>query len=71
MVLKAKQSRRDHAAKTEALEVAGKEDTTRLNAEIPLSLHSRIKIQSTKERRAMTEIVIDALNEYLSRNSNE
>lgn len=71
MALSAKNNRRDRKAKQEALDEATKEDTTRLNAVIPVSLHSKVKIQATQERRTITDIVVEALNEYLSKNSNE
>lgn len=69
MSLRAKKNRRERQEKNDALVEATKEETTRLNAEIPISLHSQVKIQATKERTSITEIVIKALNDYLSNNS--
>ncbi len=71
MSLRAKKNRRERQEKNDALVEATKEETTRLNAEIPISLHSQVKIQATKERTSITEIVIKALNDYLSSNSCE
>ena len=71
MSLRAKKNRRERQEKNDALVEATKEETTRLNAEIPISLHSQVKIQATKERTSITEIVIKALNDYLSNNSSE
>lgn len=44
---------------------AGAEETQRLNAEIPKSLHQRIQIQKAKDGRSIKEIVVDALEEHL------
>ncbi len=49
MVLKAKRTRREHELKNLAMEEASKEETTRLNAEIPVSLHHKIKIRAVEE----------------------
>lgn len=67
MALQPKKNRRDRASKTEAIEAASKEDTKRLNAEIPVSLHSKVKIRAVEEGRNLVDIVIDALNEYLNK----
>ena len=53
------------------MEEALKEETTRLNVDIPVSLHSQVKIRATQERSTITNIVIRALNEYLSKTINE
>ncbi|NJL54783.1 hypothetical protein HC928_05995 [bacterium] len=71
MRLKAKKSNRERDEKTQAIEEATREDTKRLNAEIPTRLHSKVKIQAAREQRTVTQIVIEALNDYLSKNSNE
>jgi len=67
MVLKAKKTRRDREAKTQAIEEASKEETTRLNAEIPVSLHNKIKMRAIQEGKgsSITNIVIKALAAYL------
>ncbi|MBD0265120.1 MAG: hypothetical protein ICV85_05460 [Tolypothrix sp. T3-bin4] len=67
MVLKAKQTRRKSEAKTQAIEEASKEETTRLNAEIPVSLHNKIKMRAIQEGKgsSITNIVIKALVAYL------
>lgn len=67
MVLKAKKTRRDHDLKEQAIEEASKEETTRLNAEIPVSLHNKIKMRAIEEGKggSITNIVIKALSAYL------
>jgi len=67
MVLKAKKTRREHDLKDQAIHEASKEETTRLNAEIPVSLHNKIKMRAIQEGkgRSITSIVIDALEAYL------
>ena len=71
MVLKHKESRRQDDAKARALDEVSQEPTSRLNAEIPLSLHNAVKIQAVNEGRTLAGIVAQALNEYLSKVSNE
>ena len=68
MVLKAKKTRREHDLKDQAIHEASKEETTRLNAEIPVSLHNRVKIRAVQEGKgsSITSIVIKALEAYLS-----
>lgn len=67
MVLKAKKTRREDELKNLAMEEASKEETTRLNAEIPVSLHHKIKIRAVEEGKgsSITSIVIKALEAYL------
>ena len=67
MALQPKKTRRDRAAKTEAIQAASKEDTKRLNAEIPVSLHNQIKIRAVEEGRNIVDLVVDALNDYLNK----
>lgn len=69
MVLKAKTSRRTTETKELAIDEVAREETTRLNAMIPVSLHKRVKLQAVEEERSITDIVIEALDEYLSKNS--
>lgn len=71
MALQPKKNRRERKEKTEAIQMASMEPTKRLNAEIPQSLHSQVKIQAVRENRKIVELVIDALREYLSKNSIE
>lgn len=73
MVLKAKVSRRNRADKESALQSVVKEETTRLNALIPKSLHHKLKIQAAQMGNGMTitTILIDALNDHLCKLSNE
>ena len=56
-----------HLLSLEGEEVA-KEETTRLNAVVPVSLHKAVKIQAASEGRSITDILIDSLDGYLSKN---
>lgn len=67
MALQPKKTRRDRTSKTEAIEAASKEDTKRLNAEIPVSLHNKVKIRAVEEGRNIVDLVVEALNEYLNK----
>lgn len=72
-MLKAKVSRRDRIDKESALQSVVKEETTRLNALIPKSLHHKLKIQAAQMGNGMTitSLLIDALNDHLCKLSNE
>lgn len=70
-MLRAKTTRRKSSAKDRVLDEVMREETTRLNAVIPLSLHRKIKIQAANEGRSITELVITVLNEYLSKRSKQ
>lgn len=67
MALKAKKTRRDNEQKIQAIEEASKEETSRLNAEIPVSLHNKVKMRAIQEGKgsSITSIVIKALEAYL------
>ena len=67
MALRAKTSRRQSDAKDAALEEAIKEETKRLNLDVPTSLHSQLKIQAAQEGTSMRELVMKALDMYLSK----
>ena len=71
MVLKPKTTRRSTETKEQALEDVARESTTRLNAEVPVNLHDRVKMQAIKEHGSITGIVIKALDEYLSKYSDD
>lgn len=71
MVLKAKKTRRDRLDKKQAIAQTTKPDTKRLNAEIPRELHSRLKTFAAQQETKITEVVIEAITEYLSFYSNE
>jgi predicted HicB family RNase H-like nuclease len=71
MVLKAKKTSRDRPDQERAINEATKPDTKRLNAEIPRELHSKLKTFAAQQETKITEVVIEAINEYLSNNSNE
>lgn len=61
----------DREGTDELLDDAGQEDQVRLNADVPKSLRKRVRIQSAKEERSIREVVIDAVEEYLSRHSDD
>lgn len=65
---KDKSKRRYDSQKQAAVEEASKEETTRLNVEMPLSLHSRLKIQAIQEGKGVTitKIVNQAIEDYLN-----
>ena len=69
MVLKAKKNRRDRASKKQAINEATKPDTKRLNAEIPRELHSRLKTFAARTETKITDVVISAIIEHLSKNA--
>lgn len=73
MVLKAKTYRRDREDKEAALQSVVKEETTRLNALIPTSLHHKLKIHAARMGKGstVTSLLINALNDHLSKISNE
>lgn len=73
MALKAKTSRRTREDKEAALQSVVKEDTTRLNALIPTSLHHKLKIQAAKMGKGVTitSLLMEALNDHLNKLSNE
>lgn len=45
--------------------VGSREDMLRLNMEIPRTLHKRLKLKAIYEDRTVTDIVLQAINEYL------
>lgn len=71
MALQAKKTRRKRQEKEEALNEATKEETKRLNAEIPKTLHNKLKVFAASRETKITDVVILALNEYMSKNSND
>ena len=71
MKLKAKVSQRDRKDRDDALKEAIREESVRLNAEIPQSLHKKIKVYAAMQEKSITNIVIDALNDYMSKNKFE
>ena len=58
------QEKSSSAQKQEAK--AGQEPKHRFTADIPKSLHKRLRLQSVEEERPMKEILVDALNDYLN-----
>ncbi len=71
MALQAKKTRRKRQEKEKAISEATKEETKRLNAEIPKTLHNKLKMFAASRETKITDVVIKAINEYLSKNSNE
>ena len=69
-VLKAKKNKRERKQKQEAIEELKKEELVRLNAQIPVSLHRKVKVFSANSGVSMTEIIKKSLAEYLSKDSN-
>lgn len=67
-MLRAKTTRRQSEAKDRVLGEVTKEETTRLNAVVPVSLHKAVKIQAASEGRSITDLLVEALNDYLSKN---
>jgi len=71
MKLKAKLSQRERKDRDAALKEAAKEETVRLNAEVPQSLHKKVKIYAAMREESITNILVSALREYMSKNSLE
>lgn len=42
-----------------------RDDMQRLNMEIPKALHKRLKLKAIYEDRTVTDLVLQAINEYL------
>lgn len=43
-----------------------RDDLQRLNMEIPKALHKRLKLKAIYEDRTVTDIVLQAINDYLN-----
>jgi predicted HicB family RNase H-like nuclease len=43
-----------------------REDLQRLNLEIPKALHKRLKVKAIYEDRTVTDLVLQAINDYLN-----
>jgi hypothetical protein len=56
--LRAKTTRRQTEAKDRVLDEVMREETTRLNAIVPVSLHKAVKVQAAKEERSITDLLI-------------
>lgn len=70
-MLRAKTTRRQTEAKDRVLDEVVREETTRLNAVVPVSLHKAVKVQAANEERSITDLLIEALNDYLSKNAKQ
>ncbi len=46
--------------------VGGRDDVQRLNMEVPRQLHKRLKLKAIYEDRTVTDIVLQAINDYLN-----
>jgi len=65
-----KQSR-THAGKESALAAVTSEPMKRLNANIPASKHTALKVKAAKEGKDISALVNSWINEYLSKNQNK
>lgn len=52
-------------AKRKNRPVGSREDLQRLNMEVPRALHKRLKLKAIYEDRTVTDLVLQAINEYL------
>ena len=68
-MLKAKQKTRERQDKTAALKELSKDSTKRLNADVPIELHRKLKILATKQDKTVTDLLIEIVTEYLSKHS--
>ncbi|MEN8446087.1 MAG: hypothetical protein ABG776_13865 [Cyanobacteria bacterium J06555_13] len=71
MALKAKKTRRERDDKDKAIEEVQKPVTKRLNVDIPLELHHKLKVHAMQCDKNMTDIVVTLLVKHLKRYSNE
>jgi len=65
-MLQAKKTRRNNDAKTRALDEVIKEDTKRLNVDIPASLHTRLKMCAAEKGTTIRTLTQEVLETYLS-----
>lgn len=65
-MLEAKKTRRSNDAKARALDEVIKEDTKRLNVDIPVSLHTRLKMRAAEEGTTIRILTQKVLETYLS-----
>lgn len=61
----ASSTRKATKAKRRNRPAGGREDMQRLNMEIPKALHKRLKLKAIYEERTVTDLVLQAINEYL------
>jgi hypothetical protein len=55
----------------ELIDDAAQEDQVRLNADVPKSLRKKVQMLSVEQECSMREVIIDALEEYLSERVSE
>lgn len=55
----------------EQAEKAGEEDTKRLNANVPESLHRAVRMEAARRGVEMKQVMVEALTEYLPNYSDE
>jgi hypothetical protein len=72
-MLKAKTGRRERKEREKALKSVTEDEVIRLNALIPNGLHKRLKMEAVRLGKGytITSIVIEALEEYMIKNSHE
>lgn len=57
--------RKSRAPKRRNRAPGSRENLQRLNLEVPRDLHKRLKLKAIYEDRTVTDIVLQAINEYL------
>jgi predicted HicB family RNase H-like nuclease len=55
----------------EQMEEAAEEDTKRLNANVPESLHRAVRMEAARRGIEMKQVMVEALTEYLPNYSDE
>ena len=68
MPLKAKKNRRERSDKEQAIKEVQKSETRRLNIEIPVEMHRKLKLYAMDCDKNMTEIVLGLIDRHLKRN---
>jgi hypothetical protein len=51
------------------VEVAAQELQVRVNLNVPVSMRNHWKAEAARQGRSMADLIVDAVNEYLSKNS--
>jgi len=60
-----------HPSATKVATVVSKEETTRLNANVPKSFYRQVKSYAAENDTNITDLVVAALDEYMSKYTNE
>lgn len=66
-MLKAKAKSNQSQGKKEALREVTKDETSRINANIPKSLHRRFKAKCAEEGASMSDLIEKWISEYMSK----